>query len=90
MGEQDREVSELLKRLAEAEARGEEVIVLSRREAAAIRAVAQFWLAGEAVGFFAGWIGGITKWLAVMIGLWIAFKAGILEWIRAGLAGGQQ
>jgi hypothetical protein len=42
-----------------------------------------------AIGSLAGTLKTVLTWFGFMIGTWMAFKTGFLEWIANGLSGGR-
>lgn len=58
-------------------------------QAEALIEVAKWWVALQGISMFGGALGSGVKWLAFMVGIWIAFKAGFLEWLSQNMGAGQ-
>ena len=63
----------------------EEIIVFTSDEAKALQEMAVVWGQLKAVVSLGGTLGKGMKWFVLFVGAWIAFKAGVLDWIREGL-----
>lgn len=67
-----------------------EVIIFTQTQAAALIQVAEAWIALRGVWVVGGLLGSTLKWAATVVGIWLAFKAGLLQWIAHNLGGGGQ
>lgn len=52
-------------------------------ELEALRSIAQFWLGMQAVGRAATVLQSIVKWIGWALALYLAIKAGAIDWIRS-------
>lgn len=66
---------------------GNKVVIFSETQAEALAEVAKWWIALRGAGKVGAAMGSAVKWLALMIAAWVAFKAGLLEWVSAGIGG---
>lgn len=84
----EKRLLEALQKVEDHEAGGQ-IIIFSESQAEALIEVAKWWIALRGAGKIGAAMGSAVKWLAVMIAAWVAFKAGLLEWISAGIGGGE-
>ena len=49
----------------------------------ALRSIAQFWLGMQAVGRAATVLQSVAKWIGWALALYLAVKAGAIDWIRS-------
>lgn len=61
----------------------DELTIFTRQEAKALREVATFWGQIKAVVVLGGALGRGLKWLVMIVAIWIAFKGGVLEWVKS-------
>lgn len=84
----------LEKRLLEALDRAENepadgnIVVFTEAQAQALVEVAKWWIALRGVSMIGGALGSAVKWFAFIIGAWIAFRSGFIDWIAANIGGG--
>lgn len=86
--DQDREkrILEALEKFEQDE-HGGEVVIFTEAQAQALIEVAKWWMALRGVSMVGGAIGSTIKWFAIIIGAWIAIKAGFLDWIANNIGG---
>lgn len=83
----------LEKRLIEALERAEsehtdgDIVIFTEAQAQALIEVAKWWIALRGVSMIGGALGSSVKWFALIIGAWIAFRAGFLDWIISNIGG---
>ena len=84
----------LQERLLEALERAEtehpdgDIVIFTEAQAQALIEVAKWWIALRGVRMVGGAIGSGIRWFAFIIGAWIAFRSGLLDWIAANIGGG--
>lgn len=79
-------ILEALKRVEEQDPNGA-VVIFPEAEANALLEVARWWIALRGAGKIGTALASAVKWLALMVGAWLAVKAGILEWILHNIGG---
>jgi len=63
----------------------DELVVFTPAQAKALIELASLWSQIKAVVSLGSAIGGGLKWLIVFAATWAAFKAGFLDWLKAGM-----
>ena len=66
-----------------------QLVIFTEPQAQALTEVATWWIALRGAGKIGAAMGSALRWLALFIGAWIAFKAGLLEWITSNLGAGK-
>ena len=51
-------------------------------EAAALKAIAAYWMGLRSVGRIATWFRSVIMWFGWLVLLWLAIKTGALEWLH--------
>ncbi|TCD15138.1 hypothetical protein [Oricola cellulosilytica] len=62
-----------------------EIATLSAEDREALREITKFWRAAKGSAWLAGLLMSGLKWAAGLVAIWIAFKAGLLDWLRGEL-----
>lgn len=61
----------------------DELVIFTKDEAKALREVATIWGHIKSVVVLGGYLGNGLKWAVMIVALWIGFKSGVLDWIKA-------
>lgn len=86
---------EIQDRLLEAFKKAEEdnpdgnLVTFTKPQAQALLEVAKWWIALRGVSLIGGALGSAVKWFVLIIGAWIALKAGVIGWIADNIGGTQ-
>jgi hypothetical protein len=81
MTEAERDALEKLTKLDEAG----EFPSFTPEERKALKSLAKAMRGLEAIGWLAGSLKTFLIWLGIIVGAWVSWKAGFLEWLRANL-----
>jgi hypothetical protein len=84
----EKTLREALERMQE-RAPESQLVIFTEPQAQALTEVATWWIALRGAGKIGAAMGSALRWLALFIGAWIAFKAGLLEWITSNLGAGK-
>lgn len=68
-----------------AQIESKEITIFSETEAQSLKRVAAFWCQLEAVASLGATAGGVFRWVVGLGIAYVAFKAGVLEWLKAGM-----
>lgn len=60
-----------------------ELVIFTPDEAKALQEVATIWGHIKSVVVLGGYLGNGLKWAVMIVALWIGFKSGVLDWIKA-------
>ena len=60
-----------------------ELAAFTNDEAQALREIAVLWGHIKSVVVLGGYLGNGLKWLVMIVAIWIGFKSGVLDWIKA-------
>lgn len=66
-----------------------DLVVFTKPQAQALIEVAKWWVALRGANMIGGALGSAVKWFALILGSWIALKAGLLDWIAGNIGGSQ-
>ena len=61
----------------------DEHIHITKQELDNLREVAKYWTAVKGVYLIFGGLGNALKWAALIVGTYVAIKAGLISWIRS-------
>ena len=75
-------ITEILDELTK-KADKEGMTVFTDDQAKALLELASFWSQVKAAAALGSKLGSGLKWVVVLIASWAAFKAGIIDWVRA-------
>lgn len=62
-----------------------QILNFTPAEAKALKEVALIWMQIVGAVSLGGRIGSVLKWVVIVGASWAAIKAGLLDWLRAGL-----
>lgn len=84
----ERQLVEVLEKMKDGDAQSD-IVIFDKNQAEALKQVAEWWIAMRGLVKLGGVLGSSVKWFLVIIGGWVAIKAGFLDWVSLHLGVGK-